>query len=56
MINHRFRKNALILGGSTDLGKRIMDRFTKVIYKRWNVLNIDKTSNPAASKNFLLDW
>jgi hypothetical protein len=56
MINHRFRKTALVLGGSTDLGKRIMGRFTRVIYKRWNVLNIDKVSNSDASKNFILDW
>ena len=39
--NHRFRKAVLIIGGSTDLGKKLTDHFAKPLLKRWNVFNID---------------
>ena len=46
--NHRFRKSVLIIGGSSDLGKKLTDRFAKSWFKRWNVFNIDSVPNPSA--------
>jgi hypothetical protein len=54
--NHRFRKAVLIIGGSTDLGKKLTDRFAKPLLKRWNVFNIDTEPYKGASSNYEIDF
>ena len=57
MINHRFRKNVLLLGGqSTDLGRKLVNRYTKPLMKRWNVFNVDSLPNREAQHNFNFDF
>lgn len=53
--NHRFRKNLLLIGGSSELGRAVTKRFAKTLLYRWNVFNVDAKPNPDAAKNFIVD-
>ena len=42
MINHRFRKNILLLGGqSSPVGRKLVEKYRKFSMKKWNVFNVD---------------
>jgi hypothetical protein len=47
-------KSALVIGGGTQLGQRIVSKFT-TISPIWKVYNIDKQINKQAYENFLFD-
>lgn len=53
---HAFRKTAILIGGSSELGQTLAKRFSKTWIKRWNVINIDSTPNPNCQHNFKVDW
>jgi hypothetical protein len=51
-----FRKTAILIGGSNELGKTLAKRFGKTWFKKWNVVNIDKVANPDCTHNILIDF
>ena len=51
-----FRKTAIIIGGSGQVGTKFAERFGGTWFKRWNVINIDKTANPKCKFNFTIDF
>ena len=51
-----FRKTAIIIGGSQELGKSLCKRFGKTWFKTWHVVNIDKVENPDCNRNFIIDF
>ncbi len=46
-------KSALVLGGSSVVGKKIITKF-KSTSPYWNILNIDHTENKEATKNIII--
>ena len=52
-----FKKTAIIIGGSGQVGTKFAEKFgSNRIFKRWQVINIDKTSNPKYKHNFTIDF
>lgn len=52
---NRWKKTLVLIGGNSDLGKAIVDKFSHTYLRKWKVLSIDVTENPKATRNFLLD-
>jgi len=52
-----FRKKCLlILGGSGQLGSKVVDKFiTGGFGRKWRVFNIDLKENKKATYNFIID-
>ena len=38
------------------MGNKFIERFGNTWTKRWNVVNIDKSSNPKCKYNFTIDF
>ena len=54
MFSHRLRKSIVVIGGSGELGQRVVKRFAKPFFKRWQVFCIDGKPNADASANFVI--
>ena len=51
-----FRKKCLlIIGGSGQLGNECINKFKSGYFSKWKVFNIDKTPNPKACQNYIID-
>ena len=52
---NRWKKTLLLIGGNSELGHAITERFSHSYFRKWKVFNVDVTDNPRATRNFLLD-
>ena len=51
-----FKKTCVLIGGSTEFGQVLAKKFGKTWFKRWHVINVDSSENPACRDNFIVDW
>ena len=48
-------KCLLLIGGSGQLGREVVQKFTTGMFRRWRVFNVDQEPNDKATENFIID-